>query len=221
MAARAALGIFRVAPPEGVRVDTPAGAHYLQYSYAPSLHIINGFVQALNGLFDFAALANDPEGRALFAAGEAQARVELPTFDTGAWSLYQPGQESDLGYHVLLRDFLRELCKRVPDPALYCTEADRFTAYLRQPPVLALRSTFALAKKPSKLVFTLSKVSTVTLTVLRNGKPVLARTARFGYGRHAFAFRPRRRGGLAVRLRAVDLAGNVGAIAGRIAVRAR
>ena len=221
VAARAALGIFRVAPPEGVRIDTPAGAHYLQYSYAPSLHIINGFVQALNGLFDFAALANDPEGRALFAAGEAQARVELPTFDTGAWSLYQPGRESDLGYHVLLRDFVRELCKRVPDPALYCTEADRFTAYLRQPPVLALRSTFALARKPSKLVFTLSKVSTVTLTVLRKGKPVLARTARFGYGRHAFAFRPRRRGGLAVRLRAVDLAGNVGAIAGQIAVRAR
>ena len=50
-AARAALGIFRVAPPEGVRVDTPAGAHYLQYSFAPSLHIINGFVQALNGLY--------------------------------------------------------------------------------------------------------------------------------------------------------------------------
>ena len=122
---------------------------------------------------------------------------------------------------MLLRDFLRGLCKRVPDPALYCTEADRFTAYLRQPPVLALRSTFALAKKPSKLVFTLNKVSTVTLTVLRKGKPVLTRTARFGYGRHAFAFRPRRRGGLAVRLRAVDLAGNAGAIAGRIAVRAR
>ena len=44
---------------------------------------------------------------------------------------------------------------------------------------------------------------------------------RFGYGRHAFAIRPRRRGGLAVRMRAVDLAGNVGALAGRIAVRAR
>ena len=88
--------------------------------------------------------------------------------------------------------------------------------------MLALRSTFALAKKPSKLVFTADKVSTVTLTVLRKGKPVLTRTARFGYGRHAFAFRPRRRrGGLAVRLRAVDLAGNAGAIAGRIAVRAR
>jgi D-glucuronyl C5-epimerase-like protein len=220
-AARAALGIFRTAPPEGVRVDTPAGAHYLQYSFDPGLRILNGFVQALNGLYDFAAFANDPEGRALFAAGEAEARVEVPTFDTGAWSLYRPGKESDLGYHKLVRDFLRALCKRVPDPTLYCTEADRFTAYLRQPPVLAVKSTFAVAKKPTKLVFTLNKVSTVTLTMLRKGKPVLTRTARFGYGRHAFAFRARRRGALAVRLRAVDAAGNVGAVAGRIAVRAR
>jgi hypothetical protein len=50
---------------------------------------------------------------------------------------------------------------------------------------------------------------------------VFTRSARFGYGRHAFAFRPRTGGGLAVRLRAVDLAGNVGAVAGRIAVRPR
>jgi hypothetical protein len=56
--------------------------------------------------------------------------------------------------------------------------------------VLALRSTFAVAKRSSKLVFTLNKVSTVTLTVLRKGRPVLTRSARFGYGRHAFAIRP-------------------------------
>jgi len=78
-----------------------------------------------------------------------------------------------------------------------------------------------VARRSSKLVFTLNKVSTVTLTLLRKGKPVLTRSARVGYGRHAFAIRPRRRGGLDVRLRAVDLAGNVGALAGRIAVRAR
>ena len=216
--ARAGLGVFRTPAPEGVRVDTPVGAHYLQYSFNAGLHILNGFVQALNGLYDFASLANDNEGRALFASGEAQARVEVPAFDTGAWSLYQPGRESDLGYHKLLRDFLRGLCARVPEPAIYCTEADRFTAYLRQPPVLALRSTIARLRRPSKLTFTLNKVSTVSVTLLRRGKPVFSRSARFGYGRHAFAFRPRRRGALAVRLRAVDLAGNAGAVAGSIVV---
>ena len=74
-AARAALGIFRTPPPEGVRVDTPVGAHYLQYSFAPDLHIINGFIQALNGLFDFASFANDAErARALRRRGGAGAR---------------------------------------------------------------------------------------------------------------------------------------------------
>jgi D-glucuronyl C5-epimerase C-terminus len=217
--ARAALGVFRTPPPEGVRVATPVGAQYVQYSFKPQLQILNGFVQALNGLYDFAGLANDNEGRALFAAGEAQARVEVPAFDTGAWSLYRPGKESDLGYHKLLRDFLRGLCARVPEPAVYCTQADRFTAYLRQPPVLALLSTAARLKKPSKVTFTVNKVSTVSLTLLREGKPVLSTSARFGYGRHAFAFRPRKRGALEVRLRAVDPAGNVGAVAGGIVVR--
>jgi hypothetical protein len=216
--ARAALGIFRTPPPEGVNVGTPLGAHYLQYSFNPNLRILNGFIQSLNGLFDFAALANDADGRALFAAGEAEARAEVPTFDTGAWSLYRPGKESDLGYHKLVRDFLRSLCTRVPDPAVYCAEADKFTAYLRQPPVLALKSTSARVKRPAKISFTVNKVSTVSLTLLRAGKPALSKTARFGYGRHAFAYRPRKRGALTVRLRAVDLAGNAGAIAGQVVV---
>jgi hypothetical protein len=116
-AARNALGIFRTPPPAGVRVPTAAGAHYLQYSYAPKLRIVNGFTQALNGLHDFAAINNDAEGHALFDAGEAELRAELPTFDTGAWSLYSrvgaAGPESDLGYHKLLRDFLRGLCERM------------------------------------------------------------------------------------------------------------
>jgi D-glucuronyl C5-epimerase C-terminus len=218
--ARSALGIFRAPPPEGVLAGTPIGAYYLQYSFAPTLHILNGFVQALNGLFDFATLANDPDGRALFAAGEAQARAEVPLFDTGAWSLYEPGRESDLGYHQLLRDFLRGLCKRVPDPKIYCTEANKFTAYLRQPPVLTLQSTSARLKKPARVIFTVNKASTVSVTLLRRGVAVFSRSARFGYGRRGFAFRPRKRGALDVRLRAIDLAGNAGAVAGRIVVSA-
>jgi hypothetical protein len=118
-AARSALGIFKVPPPAGILDKTAAGSHFLQYSYASKLHIANGFTQALNGLHDFATLANDGEGRALFSAGEAELRVELPGFDTGAWSLYSrgvpPTAESDLGYHKVLRDFLRGLCDRLTE----------------------------------------------------------------------------------------------------------
>jgi D-glucuronyl C5-epimerase C-terminus len=218
-AARSALGIFRTPPPAGVRRTLAAGAHYLQYSYAPGLRIANGFVQSLNGLHDFAALANDDEGRRLFAEGEAQLHEELPEFDTGAWSLYSRvggvGRESDLGYHKVLRDFLRGLCERLtaagsPSPDRYCNTARRFTADLTTKPKLALD----LPEKPKRaktkvnLRFTLDKVSTVTVTVARRGKVVLTSTARYGRGRHLVAIEPSRAGPLVVSAGAVDLAGN-------------
>lgn len=257
-AARSALGIFRTPPPSGVRVRTDAGAHYLQYSYAPKLRILNGFVQSLNGLHDFAALANDDAGRRLFDAGEAELRRELPRFDTGAWSLYsRPGRESDLGYHRLLRDFLRGLCDRLegdrretaaaspapetvgqtggaaptpttttpakvektPNPAPYCRTAQRFTKDLTTPPVLTVDDRALRAKRTGSLRFELSKVSTVAVTVRRGDRLVLARTLRLGHGRHALALKPAKAGPLAVALKAVDLAGNVGTARATLHVR--
>jgi hypothetical protein len=228
--ARQALGVFREPPPAGVRAATPVGAHYLQYSFAPTLHIINGFLQSLNGLHDFSVLANDPEGRALFAAGEAQARVEVPAFDTGSWSLYLPGKESDLSYHVLVRDFLRGLCTRLqedaardpaipaPDPAVYCDKAQSFTDDLTRPPVVELPDARGRAGSAAKIPFTLSKISTVTATVLRKGAVVWSHTARMGYGPRTLSVRPAKAGPLEVRLRAVDLAGNVGTTTGTLHV---
>jgi hypothetical protein len=116
-AARSALGIFRTAPPSGVRVPTEHGAHYLIYSFAPQMRVLNAFTQALNGLHDFAAMANDAEGRAMFAAGESELRVALPAYDTGAWSRYSLTDEADLGYHKLARDFLVSLCTRLQEDA--------------------------------------------------------------------------------------------------------
>jgi hypothetical protein len=249
-AARSALGIFRTPPPAGVLAKTAAGAHYLQYSYAPKLHIVNGFTQSLNGLYDFATLANDDEGRALFGAGEAELRVELPAFDTGAWSLYSrgasPSRESDLGYHKVLRDFLRGLCERltddrarahvasdtggtpadtapattVPDPGLYCDTAQRFTADLTTKPKLAISPLPRLrAKTAGSVRFTLSKVSTVTITAVRRGTVVLSQTTRLGHGVHRIGVRPTKAGALLVGVRAVDLAGNAAATQARIEVR--
>jgi hypothetical protein len=236
--ARTGLGIYRTEAPEGVRVPTDVGAHYLIYSFSQKMRVLNGFVQALNGLRDFAALANDPEGRQLFDQGEPELRVELPRYDTGAWSLYELGKESDLGYHKLVRDFLRGLCQRMqtdrerveatggvgtlpPDPALYCDTADRFTSYLAQPPRVVLQDSGKPRQGARAAVkFTLSKVSTVTLIVTRGGATVFARSLRFGRGRHSFGWgAPRKAGPYAVRVRAVDLAGNAGGASGVMHVR--
>jgi hypothetical protein len=110
--ARSALAIFQARPPGGVRVATHLGAYYAQYSYAPSDRVLNGFIQANVGLYDYAAISKDPLGLALFEAGDAQARAMVPRYDTGAWSLYDQFEESSLNYHELLTEFLQHLCER-------------------------------------------------------------------------------------------------------------
>jgi len=111
-AAQQALGIFEQPPPQGVRVDTPAGALYAEYTYAPGDRILNGFIQALVGLYDYTSITKDPLGLSLFEAGDAEARAITPSYDTGAWSKYDQYGESDLSYHELLTEFLQHLCER-------------------------------------------------------------------------------------------------------------
>ncbi len=111
-AAKQALGIFQTPPPAGVRVARPAGTLYAEYTYAPTDRILNGFIQALNGLYEYAKLTGDPLGRQLFEAGDAEARAITPSYDTGAWSKYDQYTESNLNYHELLTEFLQSLCLR-------------------------------------------------------------------------------------------------------------
>jgi hypothetical protein len=111
-AAKRALGIFRTPPPTGVRLATKAGAWYVQYTYAPHDLILNGFIQALVGLYDYTKLTGDPLGARLFEAGDSEARVEVPHYDTGGWSRYDQSSESTLSYHELLTEFLVHLCER-------------------------------------------------------------------------------------------------------------
>jgi len=109
--AHRALGIFTVAAPTGVRSATPAGARYLIYSFAPHEYVINAFIQSLVGLFDLAS-TGDPLAASLFRAGNAQARIDLPGFNTGGWSRYDQYSDSSLSYHELLTGFLALLCAR-------------------------------------------------------------------------------------------------------------
>ncbi len=111
-AAQQALGIFKTTPPQGVRVKTAAGATYAEYTYAPSDRILNGFIQSLVGLYEYTSITKDPLGLQLFEAGDAEARAEVPHYDTGGWSLYDQFGESNLNYHELLAEFLQHLCER-------------------------------------------------------------------------------------------------------------
>lgn len=131
--AHQALTIFTLAPPTGVAVGTPRGTRYVQYSFAPGEKILNAFLQALIGLYDYAQASNDPLAQRLFAAGNAEAMWETPQYDTGRWSLYQPGVLDSISYHELVTGFLQQLCART-NAQVYCVTAQHFTNYLNNPP---------------------------------------------------------------------------------------
>jgi hypothetical protein len=216
--AHQALPIFTVAPVVGVRERTAIGARYLQYSFAPNVDIINAFLQSLIGLYDYARASNDPLAAKLFAAGDAEARAEVPSYDTGAWSLYQPGVEDTLDYHELVTGFLNQLCSRTGAP-VYCDTAAHFQADLKTPPALQLLTGGIRAGKPATIRFRLSKYSHVGIVVVRGTQTVFLTSANFAYGANAFsvpALKPR--GQYTVRLAATDLAGNFNRIIGTVQV---
>jgi len=220
-AAGKALKLFSLRPPVGVRVPTKAGARYLLYSFAPGEIVINAFVQTLVGLYDYAQIADSGVARRLFAAGDRQARLDVPAGDTGAWSLYQlGGPESDLSYHELLTGFLENLCQRT-GTAVYCQTGDAYARDVRTPPTLALLTHRVKAGTSALVRFSLSKVSRVGMTIRRDGdgKTVLATSASVAHGTHAYGWTvPSAPGRYDVTLTGTDLAGNGGRATGAIQV---
>jgi hypothetical protein len=221
------LGIFETAPPAGVRVPVDNGAHYLQYSGLPNLFILNGFIQSLVGLYDFAALTGDATARSLFDSGDLAARKQVPMFDTGAWSLYSRSgtskPESDLSYHTLLRDFLAQLCKRTAT-IQYCSAAQHFTQYLKTPPVVSVLPRTLIAKKTGTLRFKLSKISKITVKIMRGTAPVSTFSpGTYGRGTKTLNWTaPKKTGAYTMTVTATDLAGNTATSApGAVTVKKR
>ena len=130
IAARKALPIFLKSPTLGVRVRTGHGYHYVLYSFSPGLRVLNAFLQAVTGLYDYWKLSDDDRARRLFRKGDRAARRETPRYDTGSWSYYAlPNKNlSTWDYHVLVTGFLENLCERV-GARVYCRTARRFTRY--------------------------------------------------------------------------------------------
>jgi hypothetical protein len=217
--AHEALALFTAPAPVGVRVTTPVGARYVQYSFTPGTSIINAFLQSLIGLYDYAQVSHDPLAQQLWSAGNAEAQAEVPHFDTGAWSLYQPGVEDSLSYHELVTGLLQELCQRTQAP-VYCVTAQHFTAYLTTPPALQLLTRRVRKGKPATIQFALSKISHVGIVVIGPGdRTLFATSASFGYGTRSFAVPAlTHRGTYTIHLAATDLAGNFNRIVGTVRV---
>jgi hypothetical protein len=231
-AAKEALGLFRTRPPSGVLEHRPAGSHYLEYTYARGERILNGYIQSLVGLYEYAKLSGDPEGQTLFEAGDANARAETPRYDTGAWSLYDQHSESDLSYHELLAEFLEHLCERtqtgeplatthtpIPGDEVYCATAKRFREYVKTAPVIALLTQNLRTRQRAGVQLKLSKVASVSMSISIGGRTVWSNSATVEGGKPRLLWvTPSKPGTYTVTLKARDLAGNEGSATGTIAL---
>ena len=203
-----ALALFERPAPVGVREETSDGAHYLIYTFAPDLLVLNAHLQATIGLYDFSQLTASPRAQALYDSGAAWSRANVPRYDTGKWSRYDLERESDLGYHQLVTTFLSNLCERTGE-AVYCDTAARFAAYEDEPPTVRARTKRIRSGRPARLKFRVDKISRVGVTVLRRGRVVFETSAVVGRGNRFFAWsRPGRPGRYTLRVTATDLAGN-------------
>ncbi len=129
-AARLAGESFAQSPSRGVRRKMDGGNHYLGYSGAPKLIILNMFLQSLNGMRTYSVLAKDQRVRKLYLKGIDAAKEQTPKFDTGKWSLYSlKGARSSRHYHVLTIEFLDTLCDNTRIE-VFCHTRDRFRSYL-------------------------------------------------------------------------------------------
>jgi hypothetical protein len=213
--ARRALGAFETPPPAGVAVEAAGGRRYVMYSFAPTLQILNGELQAINGLRDAAVLGRSDRAARLVARGDRAARAALGGFDTGAWSLYSSaGGESTLAYHQLTTNILAELCRRT-ERAEYCRAQRRFARYETEPPRIGIAPLRGLwAKRSAPLHFTLSKGSAVRVRVYGPRGVVLARDMQLGRGGHDLSWTPPSRGRFHVRVSARGPEGRLG-VSGR------
>jgi D-glucuronyl C5-epimerase C-terminus len=191
-----ALKLFQLPSPTGVRVPTRAGAHYLQYSFAPGTRIVNAFEQAILGLYQAADESGSALARKLAETGDKQLRVELPLYDTGAWVLYElGGAESDLNYFDLARSFLHKLCLEV-SVNLYCNTYYKWRDYKRAPPVAKLLTTRVIGGRPVNVAWRQDKLGTIGLVIDDpDGNQSLFRSGFFYRGVHSFPWTPPKKPG--------------------------
>jgi hypothetical protein len=190
-----AAASFRAVP--RLTMNLAAGPWIRLYSFSKN-PVLNAQLQSVISLQTYAKAAGDTAAASLAARMQQAAAATVARFDTGYWTYYSlAGNPSPLSYQKFVVQLLHKLA---PSDARFAQAADRFAAYLRQPPA------FKLATAPAgSLRFWLSKPASV------NAWTPAGRSVRLSLddGWHTFHWgEPKHPGIYAVHLTAVDYAGN-------------
>ena len=191
---REARGAFRAISRLTTKVS--AGPWIRLYSFK-STPVLNAQLQSVLSLQSYAQTTGDSAASSLADRMERAAAATVPRFDTGYWSYYSlAGNPTPLSYQKYVVQLLRKLA---PADLRFAQAADRFAAYLRQPPA------FQLANAPvGVLRFWLSKPASVTATTPAGRSIRLSLPA----GWHTFRWKPKRVAFYGVHVTATDYAGN-------------
>jgi heparosan-N-sulfate-glucuronate 5-epimerase len=136
-AADAAFESFRRPVTEGgvVVLDEQGHLWIEEYLVDPPSHILNGFIWAAWGVYDYAVWSRVSEAKTLWDRAVQTLAARLHEFDTGWWSLYEapyggPRMLASPYYHRLHITQLQVL-HALTGLATFATFADRFASYAR------------------------------------------------------------------------------------------
>jgi hypothetical protein len=108
-----------------------------EYLVSPPTHILNGFIWAAWGVWDFFLATGDLAAKQLFSSAVETLRVNLSRYDLGFWSLYEQAgtalpMVASPFYHRLHIVQLR-IMHRLTGESTFAEYADRWQTYLLSP----------------------------------------------------------------------------------------
>jgi heparosan-N-sulfate-glucuronate 5-epimerase len=136
-AATSAFSSFLVSAHKGgvTHTDADNNPWIEEYIVSPPTHILNGFIWALWGIYDYFVATNSSVAQDLFRAGVKTLCANLHRYDLGFWSLYeQSGTRLPMiaspFYHKLHITQLRVMHRLTGEPA-FAEFAERWQRYAR------------------------------------------------------------------------------------------
>jgi heparosan-N-sulfate-glucuronate 5-epimerase len=136
-AAERAFAAFLKPTSEGGVTFTDAHGNlwFEEYIVSPPTHILNGFIWAAWGVFDYFLATQSSTARDLFAKAVISLRANLDRYDLGFWSLYE---QSGTLFPMLASPFYHQLhvaqlrvMHRLTGDEIFARVADKWEAYAR------------------------------------------------------------------------------------------
>ena len=158
-AARAFSSFLKSASEGGVTfTDAKGNLWFEEYIVLPPTHILNGFIWAIWGVYDYFLATESSTARHLFAQATLTLRENLARYDLGFWSLYEQTGYEQSGtmlpmvasrfYHRLHVTQLR-IMHRIAGDEIFARYADKWEGYARsranRTRALCYKSAFKLA----------------------------------------------------------------------------